>query len=716
MKNEASAELKQASETIARLEKELRLAYDELERTSSELVQLTLELEDRVDERTAELKKSKEELARHRDHLQELVDERTIELKNVNEELKEKLEALQASEERFRSLVVTIPDIVYRIDEEGHFTFVNSAIRRLGYEPYELIGQHFSEIIMPADVEEISREKVLKKYWGKKNGKDKSPKLFDERRTGDRRTTGLEVRLITKSRKINQGVIQNIGDEVLVVEVNSAGMYGLSQNEKDKVFIGTVGVIRDISDRKRAEADLLRQSNTISAINTIFQATLIQTTQEKIAQVALDLLQELTESKMGFIGELNEKGRFDCTAISQTGWEACRMPVEQVKPLLKDLELKGVRAKAVNQGVTQIINDPAHHPDWTGIPEGHPPITSFLGVPVKHGDRMFGLIGLANKKGGYDQTDADTAECLAVALVEALMNIRQEAELREYRNHLESLVEKRTFEIKSMNEALVSEIGERKQAQNRLQQLLEELQKSQAQLIETEKIAALGTMTAGVAHELNNPMMGMLNFIQYCLKHTDKDDRRQPVLQDAERETRRCIDIVRNLLTFSRMEKDGAEDYSYEAMQEIIDRVLRLLAYRLEKENVEISMNIDPDALEIPVKISNIQQVLLNLIANALDALKESHRKQLHIHIRPCGEMMEIMIKDTGCGIKPENFPKIFDPFFTTKPPGLGTGLGLSVCQGIVSSHGGKITCSSSLGNGTEFTVILPLKRPDAGH
>jgi len=78
--------------------------------------------------------------------------------------------------------------------------------------------------------------------------------------------------------------------------------------------------------------------------------------------------------------------------------------------------------------------------------------------------------------------------------------------------------------------------------------------------------------------------------------------------------------------------------------------------------------------------------------------------------------MMEIMIKDTGCGIKPENFPKIFDPFFTTKPPGLGTGLGLSVCQGIVSSHGGKITCSSSLGNGTEFTVILPLKRPDAGH
>jgi len=697
------------------LEKDQRLAYDELERTSSELVQLTLELEDRVDARTAELKKSKEELARHRDHLQELVDERTVELKDLNEQLKEKLEALQASEERFRSLVITIPDIVYRIDEEGRFTFINSAVRRLGYEPYELVGKHFSEIILPADVEDISRVKVLNKYRGKRTGASNCPKLFDERRTGERRTTGLEVRLITKNRNLKPGLVENIGDEWLVVEVNSAGLYSISINGTSKNFIGTVGVIRDISDRKQAEDNLIKQSNTIEAINRIFQETLTSNSEEDVALLGLDLLQELTGSKIGFLAELNAAGRFESIAISRTGWEECPMDQEKGKALLKDMELKGIRSKAIHRGDTQIINDPVHDPDWSGLPEDHPPITSFLGVPVKYGPELFGLIGLANKEGGeYDDKDADTAECLAMALAEALMKKRQELELTEYRTHLESLVESRTSELQTANIKLRHEVDERVQTQDSLIETMKQLKTSQAKLIETEKIAALGTMTAGIAHELNNPMMGMLNFIQYCLKHTEKDDRRWPVLQDAERETRRCIDIVRNLLTFSRMEKNEAEDYSSEAIQEIIDRVLKLLAYRIEKENVQISMNIDPEIPNIPVNLSNIQQVFLNLIVNALDALKESPRKELEISIRPYGEVIEINIKDTGCGIKPEDFPNIFDPFFTTKPPGLGTGLGLSVCQGIISKHDGEITCRSSPDNGTEFTVTLPIKRPDA--
>ncbi|MBW1784272.1 MAG: response regulator [Deltaproteobacteria bacterium] len=164
------------------------------------------------------------------------------------------LHRLQESEERFKTLVMTIPDIVYRIDREGHFIFVNDAVKRLGYDPKQVIGKPFSHIIFPPDVEAVSRRVVLPKYTGKKTGDKDAPKLFDERRTGKRRTTGLEIRLAVKStNEPKTGLLQPIGDELIIVEVNSSGMYEVNPNTANRIFIGTVGVIRDITERKRAE-------------------------------------------------------------------------------------------------------------------------------------------------------------------------------------------------------------------------------------------------------------------------------------------------------------------------------------------------------------------------------------------------------------------------------------------------------------------------------
>ena len=258
--------------------------------------------------------------------------------------------------------------------------------------------------------------------------------------------------------------------------------------------------------------------------------------------------------------------------------------------------------------------------------------------------------------------------------------------------------------------AAARDVTEQKKTEEKLKNLLDQL-KGSAQLVQAGKMGAVGTMTAGIAHELNNPMMGILNFVQYCLKHTSEDDRRYVVLQDAERETKRCSAIVQNLLTFSRMEQEGDEEYQKVSCAVISDRVLQLLSYRVEKENVLVTAHTAEGTPTIWIKENNIQQVIFNLINNALDSVKTSEKKEVLVDIHPEGEFVQVTIADTGCGISPENLEKIFDPFFTTKPTGEGTGLGLSISQSIIKDHGGELRCESEPGTGTKFKVLLPIEK-----
>jgi len=243
------------------------------------------------------------------------------------------------------------------------------------------------------------------------------------------------------------------------------------------------------------------------------------------------------------------------------------------------------------------------------------------------------------------------------------------------------------------------DLSERKRAEEALRALT----------AQTERMNAIATLAAGIAHELNNPMMGMLNFAQYCLKHTPVDDRRYPVLQDMKRETQRCVNIVKNLLTFSRTGKEGEEEYQKESLATIIDRVVRLLSYRIEKEHVAVTQHIAEGTPEIWMKVNGIQQVFLNLMSNALDALTEGEKKEIHVEAEPEGEFLQMTVSDSGHGIPPESLERIFEPFFSTKPVGQGTGLGLSVSRNIIRKYGGSITCESKPGDWTKFKVLLPV-------
>ena len=186
-------------------------------------------------------------------------------LRLLNDQLEQRTKQLEESEMRFRSLVETAPDIIYRIDENGYIVFINQSIRKLGYKPEDLVGKHFSCLIAPHQIDHISRKKVLPTISNTTQAAQ--PKLFDERRVGERRTTGLEIALkVNHSDDIVDGVMESLDDTYLDVEVSSAGMYQLSSNNKD-VFIGSVGIIRDITDRKIVEKYLKQSKEQADSAN-----------------------------------------------------------------------------------------------------------------------------------------------------------------------------------------------------------------------------------------------------------------------------------------------------------------------------------------------------------------------------------------------------------------------------------------------------------------
>jgi hypothetical protein len=194
---------------------------------------------------------------------------------------------------------------------------------------------------------------------------------------------------------------------------------------------------RSEPESKRAEVQVIRQGIVLNAINKVFREALTCETEEDVSRTCLAVAEELTGSKFGFIGELNQAGLFDTFAISNPGWAACKMPGSKATRLTKDMKIRGVDRSVLREKKSRIVNDPASHPDRVGVPEGHPPITCFLGVPLKHAGRTIGMIGLANKESGYDPADQRAVETLSVAFVEALMRKRAEVELRERVEELE---------------------------------------------------------------------------------------------------------------------------------------------------------------------------------------------------------------------------------------------------------------------------------------
>jgi two-component system, NtrC family, sensor kinase len=239
----------------------------------------------------------------------------------------------------------------------------------------------------------------------------------------------------------------------------------------------------------------------------------------------------------------------------------------------------------------------------------------------------------------------------------------------------------------------------------KVQERTSELKKIHGQLFRSEKLASIGKLAAGVAHEINNPLTGILTNASLLLEDLNDDDTKKDDAQVIVNETIRCREIVKRLLDFARQTKPQK---SLTNINNLIDNIVLLVRNQASFRNVNIERKLADNIPEIMTDKDQIQQVFINFILNASDAMPNGGEIKISSRVIENGEYVEVRFMDTGLGISEENKHKIFDPFFTTKDN--GTGLGLSISYGIVEQHGGTINVESEIGKGTTFIVLLPIK------
>jgi signal transduction histidine kinase len=305
-------------------------------------------------------------------------------------------------------------------------------------------------------------------------------------------------------------------------------------------------------------------------------------------------------------------------------------------------------------------------------------------VPLKEGDRVFGIINVESS-----QSNAFTANDLIA--IESLSGILSAvvASADQYK-HLQNT------------------IRQLRQMQNELKARMDAQQAAEQRLLQAAKLAAVGEMAAGIAHELNNPLTTVTGFTELVLEEIPEGVGYREELVMVQREAKRATDVVRRLLDFSRQ---GAQTRTRADLNEIVEDVLALTQHLIHTSGVQLTMNLAGELPWVAVDRNQIKQVLLNLIHNALQAMPDGGSLYLGTETREVDgrPWAAICVRDTGGGITQKDRERIFEPFFTTRGGRGGTGLGLSITYSIVTDHGGSIDVESEIGQGSTFLVRLPL-------
>lgn len=260
--------------------------------------------------------------------------------------------------------------------------------------------------------------------------------------------------------------------------------------------------------------------------------------------------------------------------------------------------------------------------------------------------------------------------------------------------------------------------------EDKVKEKTRELRLAEAKTVHAEKLSSVGLLAAGIAHEINNPLTGVLTFAHLVRAKLPEGSPEAEDMDIIIRETKRCAGIIKRLLDFAREKRPEA---SHGDINAVIRETVEFVEHQAGFQNIVFDIALDPQLPPVWMDPNQIKQVVMNLVVNARDAMAERGRFVVRSRLLPAPVSLapgqravpavELLFTDTGCGIPPENLSKIFDPFFTSKDPGKGVGLGLSVGYSIIKAHGGSIEVSSEVGRGTTFRIVLPVdgKPPEGG-
>ena len=528
------------------------------------------------------------------------------------------------SEAAFEGIVIT---------ESGKIQEVNDQFAEmLGYRPSELVGRPAVDTVAP-----VSRDVVADRIM---SGSEEVYELAALRKDGS--TLPVEAR-------------------------GKAVSY--------RGVMARVAVVRDITERKRHEVLLARQRDLLDAIGKVFREAVVCDTEEEVARTCLAVAEGLTGSAFGFIGEVNESGRFDTIALSDPGWGACRIPKSDATVILKDMVIRGIWGRVIRDGESLLVADAASQPDAVGTPPGHPTLKAFLGVPLKRGGKTIGMIALANKDPGFDAQDLAALESISVAFVEALLGKRAERELRAFSNRL---------------------------------------QKSNRELQDFAYV---------VSHDLQEPLRKIQAFGDRLVTRYGGavDERGRDYLVRMQDAAARMQALINDLLTLSRVATRG-RPFEPVDLGLVVREVVSDLETRIDETDAQIDVEHLPTIEADPLQLVQLFQ---NLIGNALKFGRTGVPPRIAIHVArqeasetPASDPRGVVryrfaVEDNGIGFDEKHRDRIFAPFqrLHARTEYEGTGMGLAICRRIVERHGGDIWATGVPGQGAVLNVSLPAER-----
>ncbi len=416
---------------------------------------------------------------------------------------------------------------------------------------------------------------------------------------------------------------------------------------------------------RRSEQALRRRNQELAALIEINRMVTSSLDLDAVLKATVMGIREILRVEAGslvLVDEETDRLVFRTTFSPEQGWVSGRT----IQPGA------GIVGYVVRSGEPQIVNDVEHDPHFSADVDEEAGITSgtILCVPLVLRDRVIGAIEVTNKLNGeFTEQDLELLQAMAASVAVAVDNSNLYGELADF---------------------------------------AQELERSQAQLVQAEKMAAIGRLAASIAHEINNPLQSIHNSMHLSLHKRLSEAKRFEYLEMAQSEVRRLIEIVQRMLDFYRPSRGGRVTAN---INEIAENVLALAHKRLQHGQVEVKTDLDPNLPPAYVVPDQIIQVFLNIVINAIEAMPEGGVLRLETAPSEDGEWVVIRFHDTGIGMSAEQISNLFEPFYTTKAD--GTGLGLAISYGIVERHGGAILVSSQPGQGTTFSVKLPIAVAD---